>query len=247
MPPKPDLVFNTAPTPVETDHLAFNVHLSPTKPEQDLSHTHRPATPIIEDWVFDSKDEPETKAPQIVPSFVQSSEQVKSPRHSVQSVETSIPATTPKPASPKSVSSGKRRNRKACFVWKSVDHLIKDYDYHAKKMAQPTPRNYAHKGNHKQYALLTHTNPQKHMVPTVVLTQSKPVFNTAVRPVSADVPKIKVTRPRLAHPIVTKSKSPIRRNITRSPSLKTSNSPPRVTAVKDPVVSAAQGTQGKWV
>nr|GEX59151.1 putative ribonuclease H-like domain-containing protein [Tanacetum cinerariifolium] len=42
MPPKPDLVFNTAPTAVETDHLAFNVQLSPTKPEQDLSHTSRP-------------------------------------------------------------------------------------------------------------------------------------------------------------------------------------------------------------
>nr|GEZ87097.1 hypothetical protein [Tanacetum cinerariifolium] len=40
---------------------------------------------------------------------------------------------------------------------------------------------------------------------------------------------------------VTKSKSPIRRHITRSPSSKTSNSPPRVIAVKAPVVSAAQG------
>nr|GFD06260.1 hypothetical protein [Tanacetum cinerariifolium] len=72
MPPKPDLVFTTAPTAVETDHSAFTVQLSPTKPEQDLSYTHRPTAPIIEDLVFDSKDESETKAPQIVPSFVQS-------------------------------------------------------------------------------------------------------------------------------------------------------------------------------
>nr|GFB25916.1 hypothetical protein [Tanacetum cinerariifolium] len=91
-------------------------------------------------------------------------------------------------------------------------------------------RNYAHRGNHKQYASLPHQKPQKHMVPTAVLTQSKPVFNTAVRLVSADVPRIMVTRPRLSHIIVTKSKSPIRRHITRSPSPKTSNSPPRVTA-----------------
>nr|GEU80928.1 putative ribonuclease H-like domain-containing protein [Tanacetum cinerariifolium] len=188
MPPKPDLVFNTAPTA---------------------------------DWVSDSEDEYETKAPQIVPSFVQSSEQVKSPRHSVQHVETSIPPTTPKLASPKPASSGKIRNRKACFVCKSVDYLIKDCDYHAKKMVQPTQRNHAHR----------------------VLTQSKPVSITAVRPVSAAVPKIKVTRPRHAHPIVTKSKSPIRRDLTRSPSPMTSNSPPRVTAVKAPVVSAAQGNQ----
>nr|GEW77620.1 putative ribonuclease H-like domain-containing protein [Tanacetum cinerariifolium] len=211
MPPKPNLVFNTAPTAIETNHLAFNVQLSPTKPAQDLSHTTRPIAPIIEDWVSDSEDESETKASQFVPT------------------------------SSNSTSSGKRRNRKTCFVCKSVDHLIKDFDYHIKKMPQPILRNYAHRGNHKQYAPLTHPNPQKHMIPTVVLTQSKPLFNTAVRLVSAAQPKIHVPRPRYAHPVITKSKSPIKRHITRSPSSKTSTSPPRVTAVKAPVVSAAQG------
>nr|GFC36987.1 hypothetical protein [Tanacetum cinerariifolium] len=66
-------------------------------------------------------------------------------------------------------------------------------------------------------------------------------------PISAAMKKIMVTRPRLAHPIVTKSKSPIRRHITRSQSQKTSNSPPRVTAVQAPMVSAAQDIKGKWV
>nr|GEV77711.1 hypothetical protein [Tanacetum cinerariifolium] len=145
--PKPDFVFNIAPTAVETEHLAFNVQLSPTKPEQDLSHITRPTAPIIKDWVCDSEDESETKAPQFVPSFVQSSEQVKTPRHSVQPVKISILTATPTPASLKSASSGKRQNRKDCFVCKSMDHLIKDYDYHAKKMAQPTLRNYAHREN----------------------------------------------------------------------------------------------------
>nr|GEZ62890.1 hypothetical protein [Tanacetum cinerariifolium] len=79
------------------------------------------------------------------------------------------------------------------------------------------------------------------MVPAAVLTQSKPVSNTVVRHVSAVVPKFMVTQPRLTHPIVTKSKSPIRRNITRSPSPKSSNSPSRVTDAQAPVVSAAQG------
>nr|GEU43555.1 retrovirus-related Pol polyprotein from transposon TNT 1-94 [Tanacetum cinerariifolium] len=87
-------------------------------------------------------------------------------------------------------------------------------------------------GNNKHNASLTHKIPPKHMVPAAVLTQSKPVSITAIRPVSAAVPKIMVTRPRLAHPIVTKSKSPIRRHITRSPSPKTSNLPPRVTAAQ---------------
>nr|GFA95592.1 hypothetical protein [Tanacetum cinerariifolium] len=57
--------------------------LSPTKPDQYLSHTNIPSAPIIEDWVFASEDESETKTPQNVPSFVQSTEQVNSPRPSV--------------------------------------------------------------------------------------------------------------------------------------------------------------------
>nr|GEV47557.1 ribonuclease H-like domain-containing protein [Tanacetum cinerariifolium] len=119
-------------------------------------------------------------------------------QHFDKPIETTIPAATSVPASPKSNGSGKRRNRKACFVCKSVDHLIKDYDYHTKIMAQPTPRNYTHRGHHKQYAPLTHSKPQKHRVPTAVLTQSKPVSNTAVRPVSDALPNITVTRPRHA-------------------------------------------------
>nr|GFC07454.1 hypothetical protein [Tanacetum cinerariifolium] len=131
------------------------------------------------DWSYQAEEEPvnyalmafsssissfdnETKALQFVPSFFQSSKHVKSPRHFDKPIETSIPAATPVPASPKSTS------------------------------------------------------------------------------ISVVVPQIMVTRPRLSHLIVTKSKSPIRRHITHSPSSKTRNSPPRVAAVKAPVVSAAQ-------
>nr|GEX04107.1 hypothetical protein [Tanacetum cinerariifolium] len=74
-----------------------------------------------------------------------------------------------------------------------------------------------------------------HVVPTAVVTQSKPIPITAVRPVSTVVPKISVTRPRHAKPIITKTNSPTRRHTNRSPSLKASNSPPRVTIVKAPV------------
>nr|GEY31178.1 hypothetical protein [Tanacetum cinerariifolium] len=85
------------------------------------------------------------------------------------------------------------------------------------------------------------------MVPAVVLTQSKPVSITVVRLVCAVVPKIMVTRPRHAHLIDTKFKSPIRRHISRSPSLKTSNSSPRITTAMAPVVSATKVKKGKWV
>nr|GEV14610.1 retrotransposon protein, putative, unclassified [Tanacetum cinerariifolium] len=130
MPPKSDLVFKTTPTAVETDHSAFTLQLSSTKPEQDLSHTNRPTVPIIEDSVFDSEDESETKAPHIVPSFVQL--------------------------------------------------------------------------------------------------------------VSAAVTKLKVTRPRHAKSIVTKSNSSTRRHLTHSPSPNVSDSSPRFTAIKAPVVLEAK-------
>nr|GEX51014.1 retrovirus-related Pol polyprotein from transposon TNT 1-94 [Tanacetum cinerariifolium] len=43
--------------------------LSPTKPDNDLSHTYRPSSPIIEDWVSNSEDESKTKTLQTIPSI----------------------------------------------------------------------------------------------------------------------------------------------------------------------------------
>nr|GEU88411.1 hypothetical protein [Tanacetum cinerariifolium] len=63
MPPKPDLVFHDAPNVNKAVHTAFNVELSPTKPDKDLSHTHRPSAPIIEDWISDSEDDYEAELP----------------------------------------------------------------------------------------------------------------------------------------------------------------------------------------
>nr|GFC58680.1 hypothetical protein [Tanacetum cinerariifolium] len=63
MSPKPDLVFYDAPNYNETVHTAFKIELSPTKPKKDLSHTHRPSAPIIEDWVFDSEDDSKAELP----------------------------------------------------------------------------------------------------------------------------------------------------------------------------------------
>nr|GEU50297.1 hypothetical protein [Tanacetum cinerariifolium] len=79
-----------------------------------------------------------------------------------------------------------------------------------------------------------------------VLTKFKPVYVTAVRPVSADVPKIMISRPRHAHSLNTKSNSTIRRHKTRNQSSKTSNSSLKVIAAKALVVSAVKGKKGKW-
>nr|GFC24713.1 hypothetical protein [Tanacetum cinerariifolium] len=79
MPPKPYLVFHTPPSD-ENEHLAFNVQLSPTKPEQDLPSTS--SAPIIEDWVSDSEEDDIPKVSKDVPSLAQPLELVKTPRHS---------------------------------------------------------------------------------------------------------------------------------------------------------------------
>nr|GFA06876.1 retrovirus-related Pol polyprotein from transposon TNT 1-94 [Tanacetum cinerariifolium] len=113
------------------------------------------------DWSYQAEEEPANFA---LMDFSSNTSSDNEP------IKTTFQAATYVPASPKSHSSSKRRNRKA---W----------------------------GHHKQYAPLTHLKPQKHKVPTAVLPQYKPVSNTAVRPVSAALPNIIVTRPRYAHQV----------------------------------------------
>nr|GEW69512.1 ribonuclease H-like domain-containing protein [Tanacetum cinerariifolium] len=117
MPPKPDLVFHNAPTVNETVHAAFNVELSPTHPDKDLSYTHRPSALIIEDWVSDSEDESKAEPLQNYPSFVQPTEQVKTPRPFIKPIEYPIPAANLKTAIPKPKTYRNDKNRKACFVY----------------------------------------------------------------------------------------------------------------------------------
>nr|GEX40824.1 putative ribonuclease H-like domain-containing protein [Tanacetum cinerariifolium] len=241
MPSEPNLVFYDSPNVNETVHTAFNVELSFTKPDKDLSH--RPLAPIIEDWVSDSEDASEDELPQNVPSFVQHTKQVKTPRPSIKTIKTSIPAANHKITIPKPKSYDISRNRKACFVCKSLTHLIKDCDFYEKKMAQTPPRNHAQRRIHQQYARMTLPNPQRHVVPTSVLTKSKLVPITADRPVSAVVPKPHVTRPRTTKTVVTKPHSPPRRNIHHSPSPKASTFLLKVTAAKAPMVN---GVKGNW-
>nr|GEX92324.1 hypothetical protein [Tanacetum cinerariifolium] len=149
----------------------------------------RPTIPIIEDWVSDSKDdsEGEPMTPQKAPSFVQTTEPVKTPRPSVKPVGHPILAANLKTDIPKSRGHGNSRNRKACFVCKSLTHLIKDCDYYEKKMVQKRTRNHAMRGNHQHYARITHPNPQRHVVPIAVLTRSRIVLLSATRVVNTAV------------------------------------------------------------
>nr|GFA65711.1 ribonuclease H-like domain-containing protein [Tanacetum cinerariifolium]GFA70987.1 ribonuclease H-like domain-containing protein [Tanacetum cinerariifolium] len=147
-------------------------------------------------------------------------------------VETSIPAANHKIAIPKPKINGNYNNRQACFVCKSLTRLIKDCNYYDQKVAQTPARNHAQRGNHQQYVRMTFPNPQRHVVPTAVLTQSKLVLLSAARQVTTVVSPTNVTRPRQARTVVTKPHSPPRRNINHSLSHKASNFPLKVTATK---------------
>nr|GEU95578.1 hypothetical protein [Tanacetum cinerariifolium] len=186
------------------------------------------------DWSFQAEEEPTNYA---LMAFTSLSSSISNNEN----LETSIPAANHKTTIPKPKGNGNRKNRKACFVCKSLTYLIKDCDYYEKMMAQTHARNHVQRGNHQQYARMTLLNPQRHVVPTVVLTKSKLVPITAARPVTATVSKPYVTRPRQAKTVVTKPYSPLRRHINRSQSPKASTFPLKVTAAKAPMDNADKG------
>nr|GEV55313.1 retrovirus-related Pol polyprotein from transposon TNT 1-94 [Tanacetum cinerariifolium] len=217
MPPKPDLIFHNAPTVNEIVHDAFNVEL---------------------------KDESEAEPSQNDPSFVQPTEQVKTPRPFIKPVVNSIPAANHKTTILKPKTHENSRNRNACFVCKSLIHLIKDYYYYEKQMIQKPIRNHAQRRNHQHYARMTHPNLQRHVVPTTGLT--KPKLISLTRPVTTVVPQPHVTRKRPAKTLVTKPHLPPKKTINHKPLPPASNLPPNVTTVKAPKVNAVKGVQGNW-
>nr|GEX61193.1 ribonuclease H-like domain-containing protein [Tanacetum cinerariifolium] len=165
---------------------------------------------------------------------------------SVKIVEHPIPADHLRKDFPKSNSHSNNMTRKACFVFKSLTYLIKDCDYYEKKMVQNTVKNHAMRRNHHHSARMTNPIPQRHVVPTAVLTRSRIVPLSAARPINTDVPHTKVTRPRPAKPVVTKPHSPKRRPIDLRPSPPASNFPQKVTTVKALKVNAVKVVQGNW-
>nr|GEZ01942.1 putative ribonuclease H-like domain-containing protein [Tanacetum cinerariifolium] len=189
--------------------------------------------------VFDSEEDDMPQVSKDVPSFAQSLELVKSPRHSGQLCEAPIPVALSVPLRSNPHAKGSKKTKKACFVCKSVDHLIKDCDFHAQKLAQ---RTYASRDIHKQYAPVNHSKFSLHKVSAAAPPKSQPVLTTAIRTVRAVKLKFSKSRPKLALYAVSKSRSPLRRHLPRHPSSHSSNSPPRVTAATTSVVSAAQDT-----
>nr|GFA74842.1 ribonuclease H-like domain-containing protein [Tanacetum cinerariifolium] len=113
-----------------------------------------------------------------VPSFAQSLKLVKSPRHSGLISPPPMSVAPPVPLRTHSPSKGLRRTKKTYFVCKSETHLIKDCDFHARKLAQ---KSYALRDIHKLYAPMNHSKIPLHKVFAAAPSTSQPVLTTAAR------------------------------------------------------------------
>nr|GEX12556.1 putative ribonuclease H-like domain-containing protein [Tanacetum cinerariifolium] len=147
----------------------------------------------------DSEDEYEIEyvSKQKEPSFVQTSKHVKNPKASVKIVEHPKQAENLRTDTQKSRGPKNSRTRKACFVYKSLNHFIKDYDYYEKQMVQNPVWNNSMRVNHHNSARMTHPRSNRNVVPTTVLTSSGLVSLNAFIPVSTVVPQTTVKSLRL--------------------------------------------------
>nr|GEX76126.1 ribonuclease H-like domain-containing protein [Tanacetum cinerariifolium] len=117
LPPKPDLVFTDDLTASKSVANVFNIESNET--------------------------EIESVPKQREPSFVTSTEHVKSPRESVKKVKHHKQSANHRTTNQKSRGHKTNWNNKACFVYGSLNHLIKDCDYYENQMVQKSVWNNA--------------------------------------------------------------------------------------------------------
>nr|GEU80828.1 ribonuclease H-like domain-containing protein [Tanacetum cinerariifolium] len=159
-----------------------------------------------------------------VPSLAQSSELVKTPRYSGLISPPPMSVAPPVLLRPHSPLKGLKRPKKTCFVCKSETHLIKDCDFHVRKLAQ---KSYSSRDIKKHHAQMHYSRIPLHKV------------TTAARTIDAARPTFSKTRSHIAPYAVSKSKSHIRRPFIGHTSPKPNISPPRVNASKLFAVRAA--------
>ncbi|GJU98386.1 hypothetical protein Tco_1327657 [Tanacetum coccineum] len=138
--------------------------------------------PIIEEYESDSKDEHVSllTEEQETPSFA--NQQVKTPRETVKNQFTH--SKNPK-VDKKGLGYG--FTTKACFVCGSLSHLIRDCDFHEKRMAKQAELNNSMRKKSSQREIrpiwnnVQRVNHQNQFVPTAVLTRTgKILVNTAI-------------------------------------------------------------------
>ncbi|GJR73054.1 putative ribonuclease H-like domain-containing protein [Tanacetum coccineum] len=223
--------------------------------------------PIIEEYELDSDDEhvslptKEQETPNF--AFVNTVKHVKTPRQTVNKQHTC--SQNPKPNKrdwnglmSKKLGLGYGFTTKACFVCGSFSHLIRDYDFHEKKMAKQVELN-KQKGkgtvqreNKPVWNNVQRLNHQKKFVPIAVLTRTvRFPINTARQKFSSQAASTSTARKvNIVRPIVNeirprnnffKSYSPIRRPFYKTTAPKDNFSNHKVNTVGGKTVSVVGG------
>ncbi|GJW27134.1 hypothetical protein Tco_0040945 [Tanacetum coccineum] len=219
--------------------------------------------PIIEDWVSDC-DEDETLEKVSESANVQKPKQADQPRKISQNPRNN--STNWNTPMSKKLGVGFQFTPKACFVCGSFNHLIKDCDFHDKKMVQKPVLNNVKKGtgqrevrpvwnnamrtNHQNFS-----NSRRNFAPTAVLTKSGLVpISTArqsssraatsvstIRSIKTAAPKTFVNVAKTRPNAFQKLHSPSRRPFYQQTSLKNRNLNNKVNTVKVNSINTAKG------
>ncbi|GJX10803.1 putative ribonuclease H-like domain-containing protein [Tanacetum coccineum] len=230
--------------------------------------------PIIEEYESDSEDEHvslPTKE-QEIPSFAD--KHVKTPRQTV--IEQNTCSQTPKPDKKncsglmsKKLGLGYGYTKKACFVCGSFSHLIRDCDFHEKRMAKQAELiNRMSKGSSQReirpvWDNVQRMNHQNQFVPKAVLTRTGKIpvntartsgtntVNTARHNFNRQAVPINAARKvNTVKPIVTNARpkagfhnsvSPFRKSFYRTTALRTNFSKQKVNTAEVNAVSAVKG------
>ncbi|GJR88622.1 putative reverse transcriptase domain-containing protein [Tanacetum coccineum] len=269
MPSRPDLSFAGLDDSVYKTKVS-ETETSISKTSKDIIEkpkTVRPSAPIIEDWDIDSDNDSvfgpksdQTKPKFTKINFVKSNENVKSVNKENTHRQVEYPRKSQSPRDNRrnwnglmtqKLGNGFESIKKACFVCGSFNHLIKDCDFHDKKMVEKPVLNNkgrvtgqreirpvwnnAQRVNHQNK--FTHPHPKRNFVPTAVVTKSGQVpVNTAkqsspraatsistARPVNTAAPKPKVNDALPTTYSYFKAHSPVRRAFNQKSAAKTNN------------------------
>ncbi|GJR07883.1 putative ribonuclease H-like domain-containing protein [Tanacetum coccineum] len=143
----------------------------------------RSDAPIIEEYESDNEDEhvPQPTKEQEQPSFASTNKQVKTPRETVKNQFTHSKNPT---VDKKGLGYG--FTARACFVCGSLSHLIRDCDFHEKRMAKQAELNNSMRMKSSQREIrpiwnnVQRVNHKNQFVPTAVLTRTGKIpVNTA--------------------------------------------------------------------
>nr|GEV41323.1 hypothetical protein [Tanacetum cinerariifolium] len=213
MPPKPDLVFNDAPNASKTVPDVVNV-------ESSLTSQARICLRHLDPMPLSLKIRLLTLKMNLRLAYVKPVEHTK-------------PTENLRTDNQKSRGHKDSWNRKACFVCKSLNHLIKDCDYYVKQVVHKPMWNNALRVNHHHSTRMSHPHSNKDVVPIAVLTWLGLVSLNVAKPGFTDVPHTNVKRsPSPVQHVVNKAQSPIRRPINQRPAPNNSNFHKKVTTVK---------------